>query len=193
MIRMVILSLLLAIGLASTVTASHPYHVSLAEIQFNAERGKFEVALCAWPADLEKAIGKMEKQAIDLDGLTQARRDELIAKYVSSRFAVEPHKEGSAESTTAAATNEEQSFESCKIRWVGSELSLKQAWLYFEIDASADVQKWSFENRLFFELNEDQLNQIQIQATAGKRRRGNPLFSRTLSTNQPAVEWGLAK
>lgn len=192
MIRFFVTSLTALVCFASVAAAAHPYHVSRAEIQYNAQRGTFEVALCVWPADLEKAIGQMEKKAIDLDTLTQAQRDAAVAKYVTSRFRVLPEKSAvtSAASPTGDATiaSESRTVERCQFRWVGSEMNLKQAWLYFEVTTGADTRQWSFENRMFFELNEDQLNQVQIQSV-GRRRPGISLFSRTLSASQPGVVW----
>ena len=78
MIRALFASLLVGLCLVSISLAAHPYHVSRAEIQYNASRGTFEVALCVWPADLEKAVGQMQKKAIDLDTLTEAQLDTCL-------------------------------------------------------------------------------------------------------------------
>ena len=42
--------------------ASHPFHVSSAEIEYNQNRETFEVAICLWPEDLAKAVSKMEQK-----------------------------------------------------------------------------------------------------------------------------------
>ncbi len=204
MIRSLIAVVLVGLCLTASANAAHPYHVSRADIHYNAQRGTFEVSLCVWPADLEKSIGQMEQKAIDLDTLTEAQRDVLIARYLTPRFNVLPVIEANAGKPVASNTPAtgsaadkpatepdpvaQKKIQPCEIRWVGSELDLKQAWLYFEV-AAAPATKWTFENSMFFELNEDQLNQVQIESVGQRRRPGTSLFSRTLSANQPTVTW----
>ena len=51
-----------------------------------------------------------------------------------------------------------------KIKWYGHEADAKQAWLFFEVAGDAGAN-WSVENRVFFELNDDQLNHVQWKGT----------------------------
>jgi len=157
------------------VTAPHPFHVTRAEIEYNGERNTFEVALCVWPEDLEKAISKMEDRDVSIDVETEADRDSMFKKYVAAKFQFS----GRPESKRIAATPK-------GIRWVGSEIKVKQGWLYFEVPADASMNDWTIENRMFFELNDDQLNQIQIQ-------NGKLMTSQTLSVSQPSVGWSRGK
>ena len=160
-----------------SVAASHPFHVSRAEIEYNAKRKTFEVALCVWPEDLEKAASKLENRDVNIDLETEANRDAIFKKYVAAKFkfveATDP------ESDTKSNANKPTP---AKIRWIGSEIKIKQGWLYFEVAADASVSDWTIENRMFFELNDDQLNQIQVQ-------NGKLMASQTLSVNQPSANW----
>ena len=81
----------LAIGIITSGTVvsaepPHPYHVSLAEVNWNPKSQKFEVALCLWPADLEKALGQQTGRSIDL--AKEPDVDRLIEAYVSKRFTI---------------------------------------------------------------------------------------------------------
>lgn len=186
MIRNQLLALLM-LCFAATLNAAHPYHVSRAEIQYNASRGVFEVAICVWPEDLEKAIGPPEEKGIDLDEISEADRDRLIGTYVVGKFSVRP-----AGTDSSKVQSDSEPADPALIHWVGSEVSLKQAWLYFEIEVDSSTPQWSFENRMFFEINEEQMNQIQIQEhdNAGQRNPfANALFSRTLSASRPTAIW----
>ncbi|QEG21274.1 DUF6702 family protein [Mariniblastus fucicola] len=156
---------------SNVAIASHPFHVSRAEIEYNAKRQTFEVSLCVWPEDLVLAVSKMEKRTIDIDAESESSRDELFNRYVAKTFRFFPQTGDEQEQSVAA-----------KIRWVGSELEIKQGWLYFEVDAKTSATDWSIENRMFFELNDDQLNQVQI-------RHGKAMESLTLSANQISAEW----
>jgi len=172
--RILAFSLLTLLCIVGTACASHPYHVSMAEIEYNPTRKTFEVALCVWPEDLQKAVSKMEYRVINIDIESESSRDKLFAKYVAQKFQFLPSGKVEKGGELTAAS----------IRWVGSELTLKKGWLYFEVDAKPASGGWTIENNLFFELNEDQLNLVQI--TAGKS-----LKSQTLSANQPSLDWSI--
>ena len=133
--------------------ASHPFHVSNAEVNWNPRSGNFEVALCLWPADLEKAISIDQAKPVDLDKV--ANLDELLKRYVEKRFLFRKSK-------TAQSDDAKNDAVAAPIRWVGHEKNLKTAWLYFEVEGDKTQAEWAIENRVFFELNEDQLNQVQL-------------------------------
>lgn len=157
--------------LCESAFASHPFHVTRAEIEYNAKRKKFEVAICVWPEDLAKAVSKMEDRTINIDTETETNRDKVFHKYVAQKFKFISQSNNDSEKSAAAT-----------IRWIGSELEVKQGWLYFEVEAKAAATSWSIENRMFFELNDDQLNQVQV-------RNGKLMESQTLSGQQPSVGW----
>ena len=188
----------------------HPYHVSMAEVNWNPKTQKFEVALCLWPADLEKALARQTGRPIDL--AKEPDVDRLIEAYVAKRFTIrsthrtadqtEPQQPtsdvpggdsssseigDSQNGVVAAAEEDEPASEATptiqtvvitpaavapakdtpkpsKIKWYGHEADAKKAWLYFEVSGDARAN-WSVENRVFFELNDDQLNHVQWKGT----------------------------
>jgi hypothetical protein len=204
---------------ANAFESPHPYHVSMAEVNWNAETKKFEVALCVWPSDLEKALGQQEGRTIDLAKEPQV--DQMMRAYVAKRFfildgrhvdkpAQNPALVIAADSKTDRAaismpektlmaktspkTSKQKLGVSAKkrdlasksgaelesaIKWYGHEADPKQAWLYFEVDGDPNGS-WTFENRVFFELNEDQLNHVQWAGT-GKTQ------TLVVSPNSPKV------
>lgn len=201
---------MIGIFASGTVVAAeppHPYHVSLAEVNWNPKSQKFEVALCLWPADLEKALARQTGRPVDL--AKEPNVDRLLESYVSQRFIIRsavrdaehakdqqpgpeslgslpPHDAGNkvaANSTTVAespalaesaarptsigtiaVTVSSDTQAPAKIKWYGHEADAKKAWLYFEIAGDGEVD-WSIENRVFFELNDDQLNHVQWSGT----------------------------
>lgn len=158
-------------SVAEPALASHPFHVSRAEVDYNAKRKTLEVALCVWPEDLEKAVSKMEKSSFRIDDETEKKRDLLFKKYVEKKFRFLPNGKAEGEKKAAAV-----------IRWVGSEIKIKQGWLYFEVDVSDSAANWKIENSMFFELNDDQMNHIQV-------RNGKVLNTQTLSDKTPSMDW----
>jgi hypothetical protein len=147
------MAVLTLVGLISTnCLAAHPYHVSHAEVNWNQKTGNFEVALCLWPADLEKAIGIDQGKPVDLDKVENL--DPLLQRYIAKKFLI---RRAPAKGAATADLNAES-----QIRWVGHEKTIKEAWLYFEIKGDKNPAPWTIENRVFFELNDDQMNQVQL-------------------------------
>lgn len=133
---------------------SHPFHVSFAEISWNPTSGNFEIALCVWPADLEKALARQQGKPVDLDQVEGI--EDLMSQYVAGRLVI-----SKIDATKSSSPN--------TIRWVGQQVGLKKAWLYFEVPGETRPGQWRIENRIFFELNEGQINQVQL-VTGGEQQ-----------------------
>lgn len=146
--------------------ATHPFHVSSAEVQWNPKTGNFEVALCVWPADLEKAIALQTGKPTDLDQVNDI--NELMSKYIASRFAI-------------SKLDDSKRHVPQRVRWVGHEMTLKNAWLYFEIGGKQGPGRWRVENRMFLELNDDQINHVQLDV-------GGPIQTFSLSRRKSFAE-----
>ena len=143
--------LMLLIGTSLTGHAvactAHPDHVSLTEIEWNARTGNFEIAICLWPEDLEKALCGQEHKPINLDSTPHL--DQILAGYVEKTFKFQ--------------VNNQQVTD---LRWVGFESNNKQAWLYFELRPgvfSGEKKICQLQNRLLCELNAEQQNRIHFK------------------------------
>ena len=102
-----------AIFLLTTAAAeAHSSHTSVTEVEWNQESQRFEVAMKLRIADLQDAISARQgkRVRVDRDGSANA-----VLDYLADNFSV-----------TFA---EEQK---CRLSWVGLELELHDAWLYFE-------------------------------------------------------------
>ena len=123
-----------------TNAEAHPNHISIAEMQYNAKSGKLEIALRAWPVDLEKSLRISTGSYVDLDKTENV--DALLTGYLQKAFVVK-QKEGKP----------------LTIEWVGKEIGLKHAWLYFQIPV-ASLENLEFSNRVCFEAERTQTNTI---------------------------------
>jgi len=54
------------------------------------------------------------------------------------------------------------------IRWVGKEVSSKEAWLYFEISRPQGIEGLKLLNRIFLEIIPDEVNTVRVRH--GKQR-----------------------
>ena len=137
-------ALFVSLGCTGGVMA-HPNHVSLAEANWNAKTGQLEVALKLHPNDLERALRARFRRRVVLE--KAADIDRLIQKYLAEVFVV-TEKDGKL----------------ATIKWVGKEISVKAAWLYFELPLATGPDGATFSNRMFFELLTDQVNTINVRA-----------------------------
>ena len=129
---------------------AHPFHVSIAEAEFNAQTGKLEVALRVHPHDLELALERRAGHTVDLDETEQV--DQLITSYLQEVFVLRPD----------AGT-------SLRLAWVGKEVGVKFAWLFFEFPLPEISGAWTVENRIFHQRLEDQVNTITFKQQRGER------------------------
>ena len=148
----------IAIALVATTTAAaHPFHVTLSETNYNPKNDTLEIALRVNPFDLERALSRKAKRRIDID--RSADLDKRLEAYVNEHFRV---------------TSENKApFE---INWIGKEISLKTAWLYFEVGLDG-VEKVDVTNSLFFELEHDQVNTMNF-------RNGDERYSLSFTTSR---------
>ncbi len=148
MTRLIAVSMLL---MASSMVRSHPFHASIAEAEWKPESKTLEVALWAHPADLEKALRRMTKKRIDLDKTKNV--DALIQRYLSQVLIFK------------------EKNKAVKLKWVGKEITIKAAWLYFEVPLSNGLEGVKITHQLFHELLEDQVNTITFRIRKPSRRR----------------------
>lgn len=130
---------LLVLGVMPPSVMAHPYHVSVAEVEWNPDHSVFEVALKLLPEDLEDALGAVAGQRVNLDA---PGMDALIRSYLQDRIGVR-----------------NQDGEQGELKWVGKEVSYRAAWLYFEITAPAGDALWLY-NRILFERHPQQINTL---------------------------------
>ena len=156
-------------GLTTHVFA-HAFHVSVAEAEVNHRTKRIEVALRLHPSDLERALEQMSRSTkrsyrrIQLE--KEPKVDELILRYLQSSIQLHELKD----KTTAKKTGSARTSKSAKLVWVGKEVDVKWAWLYFEIPIpKKGLQNATLSNKVFFELLDNQVNTIVLKD--GKRKQ----------------------
>lgn len=127
---------------------AHPYHVSLAELEFNRKDHSLEVALKVLPCDIESAISQQVGRQIRLE--TYSKLSEEIIKYLKAHFKVKTKAGLSLRSYT----------------WIGQQLSVKEMWLFFEISVPKgckNLDGFEFENTLLFNVSRNQVNTVNVK------------------------------
>ncbi|MCR9201937.1 MAG: hypothetical protein NXI04_25125 [Planctomycetaceae bacterium] len=93
---------------------AHRSHTSVAEVEWNAQSQVFEVAMRLHIADLEDAISVRNKKKFRIESTDNA--EQQIQAYLQNRFQIRSDVNVFA-----------------KLNWVGMELELHDAWVYFEV------------------------------------------------------------
>ena len=176
--------LLIAFAVLSSATQSwaHPFHTSSAELEYSISSNRFEVSVRLLASDLEEALTRLSAkpgqagnstERVDLEKTPDI--DSMIVRYLESSFYVVAKSEAKTPSPPTRS----------KIQLAGKELDKTWIWIYFELTpprakAAEDVSVWEFTNRLFLELNEDQINTCQLL------QRGSRQTLRT-DAKQPSI------
>lgn len=164
----------------------HPFHTSVAEIDWNDESKKWEVSLRIHAGDLELALSRDLRTKFNVESEDAPAR---IQAYLAQRFLLLPQstieklpERGSQDSSFALPSADVDSAKSgtaiekdsirshaltSQINWVGKELEGNWLWLYFELDQARN-EPLALYSQLLTEINEDQINVVSFRL-AGKR------------------------
>lgn len=124
----------------SVAAEAHPFHVTIAEVEFNAEAGTLEMAIRIYnPGDLEQALSRREGERVNLEQTEKV--DEMILDYLRDCLVITP-----------------PDGEPAELAWVGKEVTVKTTWLYVEARLPDGPEGAGFTNRLLFEIEADQVN-----------------------------------
>ena len=110
-----VLNVLVAVIAVTTTAMAHESHTSVSEVEWNPTSQRFEVAMRLHIVDLEDSVSVVTGKKFRLEG-NKAVPEQLTA-YLSKRFAIR-------------SLDGQQT----KLHWVGMELQLHDAWVYFELE-----------------------------------------------------------
>jgi hypothetical protein len=129
------------------VAIGHPNHDAIAEVDWNSETGSLEVALRVNAHELERVVSMAAGKALDLD---DAASTEHLKKYIAAKVRCLDGK-----------------GEPVEMKWVGAEIRVRSAWVYFEFPvgklSEEAVTKCSLANTVFFDEYEDQMNTVAFR------------------------------
>jgi hypothetical protein len=159
--RRALLPILAAFLFFTGTARAHPYSASRAEVDWNAETGRFEVALAVLPEELVQMIESDRPTAERFLLNATPECDAEIAEYLKRHFvAALPHGEVAS------------------LEWVGKEVSFEAAWLYFELVFEmppTTLGGMVFKVDLGLELSHEHINAVQVRYSEDRR---GLLFSR---------------
>ncbi len=126
----------------------HPVHETVAEIEWNPETGRLEVALRLDALD-EQWLRKRVPQDRQSEGQWELA-------YLKSRCRI-------------AAPPEENGVDPTTYRWIGRDEERGHVWWYFEIEPGDKQPPTWIEQRVLFEKEQNQANRVVVLGGVPKR------------------------
>lgn len=140
-----VIALALALAFAAPVPAdaAHPFHVTIMEAEYNPEARSLEIALRVNPVDLAEALSRRAERRVDLD---EPDVETLVRRYAADTLELRDNRDRPV-----------------PFQWVGMELDPRAGWLYLEFPLPDGPEGVRFANRVFLELEADQVNTVNLR------------------------------
>ena len=163
--------------------AAHPFHISVAELEWNPESRRIEVSLKVQSLDTDQALSKLARQRVNIEKV--AEPEKLLEKFLSSHFYLVP-----ADQVDVSQPRQPQFAEDAvrsKVHYIGHELEITWLWVYFELEleeptiqrmAAAPETNWLLVNSVLLDITEGQINTVSI-------RHDDKKFSKRTTVKQP--------
>lgn len=185
----VVAILLVTLSCATTFAAApHPFHTSMAEMEYNPETKRLEVALRLYIVDCETVLTKLNGKPVQIGD--EANRDKLLQKYLETRFRIEPT------AVVKPKVGKKSKPSKSTINFVGSEIDKAYVWAYFELTPPAKSKEFSLRNDVFVEVQPEQTNVVQFRHPNGRklhsfdgRNRVQELSLAKTQTKRSAAKW----
>ncbi len=143
--------LLAALLLVFVKAEAHPYHLSLAEIKYNAKTQTLEVALKIFTDDLEKTLSVEAKKPVVIN--QSAEVQQLVEAYLKNNFQLEI-------SANQIVTQ----------RLIGYEGQADSHWFFLEMPIKPEqLNAAKLRNQVLIETFSDQVNMANLEINGQKR------------------------
>jgi hypothetical protein len=139
----------------------HPFHVSLAQAQWNEDGSRMQIALRLTPRDLDAALSKASGRRIVLEKASARRAEQLVGGYLRERIYFAEDRQQAENDRPQARQRRRDGF-----HWVGIEQEIRYTWVYFELDCPRGVESVWLANRIFMEVEPTQINTFQLAKTS---------------------------
>lgn len=142
----VFLSTVVLIFVLTASKSEHPFHVSVCEINHNADKQRVEIIHKIFWDDLEAALNKMTGRFINVSSPKDPEElQRLISEYIDKHVSI--------------------SLDGKKreVIFIGSELEEDAMWCYLEIENISNFQTIEIQNGILMEIFDDQMNLIHVE------------------------------
>jgi hypothetical protein len=142
----VFLSAVILVFILSAASFEHPFHVSVCEINHNADKQRIEIIHKIFWDDLEAGLTKMTGEFVNVSSPENPDElQKLISEYINRRVSIS--LDGKKREVT----------------FIGSELEEDAVWCYLEIENIPAFQSIEIQNSILMEIFDDQMNLIHVE------------------------------
>lgn len=161
------LSFLILFFIGFQVFGSHPFYVSICEIDYKSETKSLEISLRLFTDDLEITLQDWGSKKPYLGELNEIEgADSLLKKYISQALSIE-------------IDDKKQ-----RLNYLGKEVEQELTWIYLEADNIPDFDKIAISNRLLFQSFPNQTNLVHV-----KHRQETKSLLLTKNNPSDELEW----
>lgn len=155
------------------LTLAHPFHVSVAEAQWNNDRSRLQIALRLSPRDLDAVLSQASGRRVVLEKESDEKTKELLIAYLRDRVYLSSSQQDATTRDAEAVDQRRRRF-----HWVGVEDEVRYVWVYFELERPVGSDSVWLSNRVMFETEPTQINTLQLLRSdppiAVRTTRDNP-------------------
>lgn len=145
-----ILFLFLSLFLVVPPATAHDYHVSVADVRFNAKTQMLEIALRVFTDDLENALTQRQKKTVKFSQSEEVKQQ--IHAYLQDRLQLK-----------------DAAGKIFPIKLLGYEEEDDAVWMYIEASVQAKtLPKLRIKNAVLTELFDDQMNMVNFEVNGRK-------------------------
>jgi hypothetical protein len=155
-----LIPMLVAVLLGPSVQAVHPFHVCVAQMEWNGTSQLWEVSIRVHPQDLERVLSQKRGKPTSIED-----RDfpELVIPFLDQQFAIVDAPKSMSIQDLIAAIDRKESLPTSELRWVGMEPERGWLWIHLEMTPPKETagQSWLL-HRIFLDQIDRQENSVRI-------------------------------
>jgi hypothetical protein len=152
--------------------ASHPFHISVAELEWNSQSRRIEVSLKLQSLDTDQALSLLTKQRVNIE--TAAEPGKLLERFLQANFFLVPADQ--VEVSEPREPKFPEDIVRSTVHYVGHELEVTWLWVYFELELDnttvsrvvAENGEWLLVNSVLLDITEGQINTVSVRQQAKK-------------------------
>ncbi len=187
--------------------AAHPFHISLAEMEWNRATERLEVSLKLHAVDIERALSQAARHKVNLEKEPHIER--LLRDYLQQHFRLVTRSSVAGANQTDAEqlgdqpeaaqpviqpviqpVNQPGGDQPGTVHFVGQELDAAWLWLYFEIELPPAARKvseheWVLVNSVLLDVTQGQINTVTV-------RHGGQRHALRMTAKQPWASFSAA-
>ena len=171
---------------SSPAIAAHPFHISVAELEWNPVSRRIEVSLKLQSLDTDQALSKLARQRVNIEKVSEPEK--LLERFLTSHFYLVPSDQVDVSQPREPKLADD--VVRSKIHYIGHELEVTWLWVYFELEleeptikrmAAAKEIDWLLVNSVLLDITEGQINTVSI-------RHENKKLSKRTTVKQPWLQ-----